>query len=45
MKKIFIILPDLGDGGAEKLSVNLFQEWSKLNFDVYFVLIKKAGIF
>lgn len=45
MKKIFIILPDLGNGGAEKLSVNLFQEWSKLNFDVYFVLIKKAGIF
>ena len=44
MKKIFIILPNLGDGGAEKLSLNLFNEWSKLNFDVYFILINNLGI-
>lgn len=43
MKKITIILPDLRGGGAERLHVNLANDWVKRGFIVEFVLMQKRG--
>ena len=43
MKKITIILPDLCGGGAERLHVNLANDWVKRGFLVEFVLMQKQG--
>ena len=43
MKKISIILPALGGGGAERLHVNLAKDWLQRGFKVEFVLMRKEG--
>lgn len=43
MKKILIILPDLRGGGAERLHVNLANDWVGRGFSVEFVLMRKYG--
>lgn len=40
-RKICIILPNLGGGGAERLHVNLANDWVVQGFDVEFVLLRK----
>jgi len=42
-KKILIILPNLKIGGAEKLHINLAEEWTRKGCKVEFVLMKKEG--
>jgi len=42
-KKIVIILPDLGGGGAERLHVNLANDWAARGLSVEFVLMRKQG--
>ena len=44
-KKISILLPNLGGGGAEKNYLMLANHWIKKNYLVEFVLLKKEGIF
>jgi glycosyltransferase involved in cell wall biosynthesis len=41
--KITIILPNLSGGGAERLHVNLANNWVMKGFDVEFVLLKNEG--
>ena len=43
IRKIFIVLPDLGGGGAERLHVNLANEWVAKNLNVEFVLLRNRG--
>jgi len=43
MKKITIILPDLGGGGAERLHVHLANDWVARGCYVEFVLLRKQG--
>ena len=43
MKKILIILPALGGGGAERLHVNLANDWIQRGFKVEFVIMHKKG--
>ena len=38
-KRIYILLPDLKGGGAEKLSVNLANHWVKLGYLVKIILL------
>lgn len=42
-KKIFIIIPHLGGGGAERSTLYLINNWVKLGYDVTLVLLKKKG--
>ena len=42
-KKIFIILPHLGGGGAEKSTLYLVNDWVKKNYVVYLILMNKKG--
>ena len=42
-KKISIILPSLCGGGAERLHVNLANDWVAQGFDVEFILLRKEG--
>ena len=44
-KKIFILLPDLEGGGAEKLHVNLANYWILKGFEVKFILLENKGVF
>lgn len=44
-KKISIILPNLGGGGAEKNYLMLANKWIQNDFKVEFVLLQKEGIF
>ena len=41
--KIIIILPSLGGGGAERLHVNLANDWVAKGFDVEFILLRVDG--
>ena len=41
--KIVIILPDMGGGGAERLHLNLSNEWINSGHMVYFFLLRKKG--
>ena len=41
--KISIILPDLGGGGAERLHVNLANDWIAKKLDVEFILMRSGG--
>lgn len=41
--KIAIILPNLRGGGAERLHVNLANDWIINGFDVEFILLRKEG--
>ena len=41
-KKIFLVIPDLRCGGAEKVFINLANEWIK-NYKVIFILMNKRG--
>ena len=41
--RIVIVLPNLSGGGAERLHVNLANDWIKQGFDVEFILLKKEG--
>ena len=43
IKTIFVILPHLGGGGAERSTLNLINSWSGLNYNVYLLLLKKEG--
>ena len=43
-KRIYILLPDLKGGGAEKLSVNLANHWVKLGYLVKIILLNNNGI-
>ncbi len=42
-KRIVIVLPDLGGGGAERLHVNLANDWVAKKLDVEFVLMRSGG--
>ena len=42
-KKIFIILPHLGGGGAEKSTLYLVNDWVKKNYKIYLILMNKKG--
>ncbi len=42
-KTIFVILPHLGGGGAERSTLNLINYWSKKNYNVFLVLMNKKG--
>jgi len=42
---IFIVLPDLRGGGAEKVCINLAHDWILRGHKVTFVLMKKRGKF
>ena len=44
-KKISIILPNLGGGGAEKNYLMLANDWSQKGYTVEFVLLQKEGVF
>lgn len=44
-KKISILLPNLGGGGAEKNYSMLANFWVKKGYKIEFVLLKKEGIF
>ena len=39
-KKIFIILPHLGGGGAEKSTLYLVNDWIKKNYVIYIKKLK-----
>jgi glycosyltransferase involved in cell wall biosynthesis/SAM-dependent methyltransferase len=41
--KILIILPNLCGGGAERLHVNLTNEWVTQGFNIEFLLLRKEG--
>lgn len=41
--RIAIILPNLCGGGAERLHVNLANEWAAQGVDVKFILLRKEG--
>jgi len=41
--KILIILPDLRGGGAERLHVNLANNWISKGHKVEFILMKREG--
>jgi glycosyltransferase involved in cell wall biosynthesis len=41
--KITIVLPSLCGGGAERLHVNLANEWISQGFNVEFILLRKEG--
>ncbi len=43
MHKISILLPNLRFGGAEKLHINLAEDWIKKGYKVEFVLMQKSG--
>lgn len=43
MKKISIILPNLHGGGAERVAVNLANDWLDRGFNVEFVLMHNEG--
>ena len=42
-KRIAIVLPDLGGGGAERMHLVMAREWLLLGFEVDFVLMRKEG--
>lgn len=42
-KKISIIIPNLDGGGAERMALNLANDWIKRGYEVDFVLLKKEG--
>ena len=44
-KRISILLPDLGGGGAERLHVNLANKWIEQGLEVEFALMTKQGVF
>ncbi len=41
--RIVIVLPNLCGGGAERLHVNLANDWVAQGFDVEFILLRKEG--
>jgi glycosyltransferase involved in cell wall biosynthesis len=43
MRKISIILPNLNVGGAERLAVNLANDWINRGFNIEFVLMNDEG--
>ena len=43
MRKIAIVLPNLCGGGAERLHVNLANDWVGRGYQVEFVLMQKRG--
>jgi glycosyltransferase involved in cell wall biosynthesis len=43
LRRIVIILPNLTGGGAERLHVNLANDWAIHGFDVEFALLRKEG--
>lgn len=43
-KKIIIVLYDLGGGGAERMYVNLANDWVKLGFSVEIILMQMQGV-
>ncbi|WP_350939795.1 glycosyltransferase [Vibrio metschnikovii] len=45
MKKISILLPDFRGGGAEKVFILLANEWSRMGFDVEFLVLRSDGEF
>jgi glycosyltransferase involved in cell wall biosynthesis/2-polyprenyl-3-methyl-5-hydroxy-6-metoxy-1,4-benzoquinol methylase len=42
-KKICVVLPNLFGGGAERLHINLANDWVNQGFDVEFVLLRREG--
>lgn len=43
-KKLLVIIPSLGLGGAERLHINIANEWVKQGHQVSFALLKKEGM-
>ena len=43
-KKIYILLPNLEGGGAEKLSVNLANYWESLGYNIKILLLENKGV-
>jgi len=43
MHKISIIIPTLGGGGAERLHVNLANDWISKDYEVEFILMQNSG--
>ena len=42
MKKVFMIIPSLGDGGGERLAINLSIKLTEKGFDVYLISLYKC---
>lgn len=42
-KKILVMLPNFMSGGAERIHVNLANEWQKMNYDVSFAVLSAHG--
>ena len=42
MKKIFMVIPSLGDGGGERLAINLSIKLVEKGFDVYLISLYKC---
>lgn len=42
-KKILVILPNFMSGGAERIHINLANEWQKMNYDVSFAVLSNHG--
>ena len=42
--KILVIIPNLGMGGAERLHINIANEWVKNGHEVCFALLRKEGL-
>jgi len=45
MKRILITLPRLSGGGAERVMINLGNKFSKMGYNVYFLLLSNEGEF
>ena len=45
MKKIIFLIPSLNLGGAERITVNLANEFSKMNYEVFVVTLYSDGFF
>lgn len=45
MKKLAIFLTDLGGGGAERVMVNLANEFARREYEVDLLLVKKEGVY
>ena len=45
MKKIMFLIPSLNLGGAERITVNLANEFSKMNYEVFVITLYSDGFF
>ena len=43
MKSILVVIPNLRGGGAERVHIDLANEWVKLGYTVSFCLTQEGG--